>query len=312
MILKASMYDTYDRCTRRFAFESTHEPKSISALGLLYAAINGSMTASDPVQGAKDAISNLTSRLDMTATEISSLSQIRHVEAVSEVMALALREKFGRAKTPEDVPFDEHVWKSSLVEIKGELHRIILASHMDDDSLRSYAHAWQTIGELAVMERPITLTIVIVGAQRGGRRYSAWSKGFVHPIQKNLRFAPRKRDDGFTKQWTTVWREQSNFAAQVWLDQMRNDDVLEELILSRRIVYRGNDNRMIEARKEMLTIADQMAEASAEAPMRRSSCDELGRGPCPFSACCYSPKPIQIAQMDHLFRERETPQSKPK
>lgn len=303
MILTAHHFDLFDRCERRYAFERTHEPRTISALRLLYAAVEASLTASDPRQGAKDAILEATSRLEVAAGDLSPISAARHVECMAEVIALALREKLGRGIKPDIVALGSHEWRSNLIELRGGLHRIVLTSHMDDDSLRSFAHAWQTVGELAAMERPITLTVVIVGAQRGGRRHSAWSKGFVHPIQKNLRFAPRKRDDGFTRQWTTVWREQSDFDAQVWLDKMRDDEVLAELIVSRRIQYKADDARMIQAKRDMLILADRMESATVDAPMRRSSCDSVF-GACPQQALCYSSTPVTPDDLPHLYRQK--------
>ena len=305
--MNAQDFDTFDRCPRRFAFEREYEPSTISALGLLYAAVEGSMTAVDPIQGAKDAIMERTARLDISAGELSPISVVRHVEATAEVIALALREKLGRAKRVEDVALGNYSWQSNLFDCKG-LHRIVLASHMDDDTLRSFAHSWGTIGELAALERPITLTIVLVGAQRGGRRHSHWSKGFQHPVQRSaLRFAARSKDDGFTKGWKQIWREQTDIKAETWLNRMESDEVLSDLIVSRKIQYNAEDARMIQARKDMLTITESMQEASTEAPMRRSSCDELGRGPCPWQSVCYSPQTVSPAEMPHLFRARETP-----
>lgn len=305
MILDAQKFDTMDRCPRRYAFEREYETRSISPLGLLYAAIEGSLTAPDAVQGAIDAIMERTQRLDVNAGDLSPLSAVKHIESMAEVIAMALRSNLGRATRPKPVKLGEHEWHSNLFECKGELHRIILASHMDDDSLRSYAHSWQTVGELAALERPITLTVVLIGSQRGGRRHSAWSKGFLHPIQRNLRFAPRKKDSGFTENWKQVWREQSNVNATVWLDQMRNDGVLDELITIRKIQYRGDDERMIQARKDMVTIAGSMEDFRPDSPMRRSSCDEIGRGACPFQSACYSPTVANPSHFPHLYLERQ-------
>ena len=41
MILSAPRYDVFDRCPRRYALERTHEPRSISPLGLMYAGVEG-------------------------------------------------------------------------------------------------------------------------------------------------------------------------------------------------------------------------------------------------------------------------------
>jgi hypothetical protein len=303
MILTAQLLDTFDRGgPRRFAFEREYEPLSISPLGLLYAAVEGSLVAGDPVQGAKDAILERTQRLEVSAGDLSSLSAVRHVESMAEVIALALRAKLGRASMPARGTLGEHEWKSNLFECRGEHHRIILVSHLDDDSLRSFAHSWGTIGELAALEKPITLTVVLIGSQRGGRRHSPWAKGFLHPVQKALRFAPRKKDDGFTQNWKTCWREQTEIKAETWLDRMRTDEMLEELIVSRKIQYRGDDERMRQAKSDILSLAEEMKHASGDAPMRRSACDEIGRGPCPFQAVCYSPTPATPEDFPGLYR----------
>lgn len=298
MILSAESLDVFDRCPRRYAFERQYESRVITPLGLLYAAVEGSLTASDPVQGAKDAIASITAQKHVDAGELSPLSAMKHVEATAEVVALALRERMGFCVRPEVKD-----WQSNLFECKGELHRIILCSHLDDDSLRSFAHSWKTIGELAALKRSITLTVVIVGAQRGGRRHSAWSKGYQHPVQKSLRFAPRKRDNGFTGNWTQVWREQTNYTPEVWLSQMASDEVLQELISSRRIQYNGDDARMVQVGRDLIQIAPMMEGDTdpMSIPMRRSSCDDVVRGACPWQACCYSPTPVGPEAFPHLL-----------
>jgi hypothetical protein len=240
----------------------------------------------------------------VNAGDLSSLSAVRHVESMAEVIGLALRAKLGRASMVPRARLGEHEWQSNLFECRGDLHRIILCSHIDDDSLRSFAHSWGTIGELAALERSITLTAVIIGAQRGGRRHSPWAKGFLHPVQKSLRFAPRKKDDGFTANWKTCWREQTEIKAETWVERMKTDEVLEELIVSRRIQYKGDDARMVQARKDILSLAELQVRARTSDPMRRSSCDEIGRGPCPWQAVDYSPTPVTPADLPHLYRLR--------
>ena len=307
MILSAQIFDTFDRCERRSAFEQEYEVVTISPLGLLYKAVEESLVAVNPLEGIGFAINQACSRYDVNSGELSPLSAVRHVESMAEVIGLALREKFGQAQRIPNFRIGEHEWQSNLFEIRGELHRLVLASHLDDDSLRSYAHSWQTIGELAVVERPVNLTIVIIGHQRGGRRHSHWAKGFQHPVQKSIRFSPRKRDDGFTGNWKTFWREQSNIGPDTWLNQMRNDGVLGELIVSRRVAYRADDARMAQAKADMLALAERIPLASQESPMRRSSCDELGRGACPWQPVCYSSETVQVSALPRLYRIREMP-----
>ena len=309
MILTAQLFDIFDRCERRFAFEREYEPRTISLTGLLYAAVEGSLTAPDPCQGVKDAIAERTQRLDVSAGDLSPISAVRHVESMAEVIALALREKFGSARRADDAKLGEHVWRSNLFICRGRPHRFVLTSHLDDDSLRSYGHGWQTIGEMAALETSIMLTAIIIGAQRSGRRHSPWAKGFLHPVQKQLRIGRRKaaQNDGFTSGWKEIWREQSDIKADTWLERMQADEMMGDLIVSRKLQYRGEDERMKQARREMFTLADEMGRATVEAPMRRSSCDEIGRGACPWQAVDYSAIPLSPDDLPHLYRRRETP-----
>lgn len=305
MILDAHLYDVFDRCPRRYQFEREWQATSISPLGLLYCGVEASLLAPDPVEGARAAIVAKTQDYDVNAGDLSPLSAVRHVTAMAEVIALALHQRFGCATHLDPVPRGEHQWRSRLFEMKGELHRVILASYMDDDTLRSYAHSWGTVGELAALERPLSLTLVIIGTQRNGRRHSHWARAYQHPIQKSaLRFASRKRDDGFTQAWKTVWREQTEITAQTWLDRMQSDDVLGQLVVSRRVQYKGDDARMQQARRELVQIAPAMAERvdPMSLPMRRSSCDELGKGACALQPVCYSPPGAGPDDFPGLYR----------
>lgn len=206
MILSASRYDVHDRCPRRYALERTHEPRSISGLGLMYAGVEGGVVAPDPGEGAKDAVRAVTVVKDVDAGPLAAISAVRHVGLMAEVIALALRRKLGPMARIAPVPMGKHQWHSGLFETRSAiLHRFVLVSHIDDDVLRGFAHSWGTVGELAALGRDVTLTFIAIGAQRGGRRHGAWSKCFQHPIQKTmLRFGRRKGSNGFTDGWKDI------------------------------------------------------------------------------------------------------------
>jgi hypothetical protein len=181
MILTAAQYDTFDRCSRRLGLEKTHEPRSISPLALLYAGIEGGLLEGKPL----DAIRAITAHKDVTTTDLAAMSVVRHVGFLAEVISLALRRKLGECSRLPAVKLGAHEWHSNLYETAKGLHRIVLVSYLDDDALRSFAHGWGTVGELAALQRDITLTAVVIGASRGGRRHSHWSKCFQHPVQKS-------------------------------------------------------------------------------------------------------------------------------
>lgn len=296
MTLSADKLDTYDRCERRFAFDRIYETKLISPLGLLYRAVEEAVVSDDPEQAAKDATMRVGSTHDLILTEISNFFTIRHVGFLAGIIAVALRERIGPLIRVESTPD----WESALFEAEsGKRHRIELVSHFDDDRLRAAAHSWRVIGELAALETPLTLTAVVIGPQRAGRRHSEWTKGLTHPVNRALRFAARRKSSGLGEGWGKVWREQTDIPTARWLTQMKQDGVLENLIVSREIGYREQDNRMVAAKREMGEIAYSMEFASVKSPMRRTSCDEFGG--CPFAPCCYSPNGQKPEDFVHLY-----------
>ncbi len=308
MILTSRLFDTFDRCPRRYALERTHEPRSISGLGLMYAGVEGGVVAPDPGEGAKDAVRAVTAVKDVDAGPLAAISAVRHVGLMAEVIALALRRKLGPMARLDPVPMGKHQWHSGLFETRSAiLHRFVLVSHIDDDVLRGFAHSWGTVGELAALGRDVTLTFIAIGAQRGGRRHGAWSKCFQHPVQKTmLRFGRRKGSNGFTDGWKDIWREQTDIAAARWLDQMQADDVLTDLIQSRTVPYRKDDARIAQAKSDMFTILPAMESASVDSPMRRSSCDDPIKGACVWQALCWSPSEVEVEDLGHLYRERSS------
>ena len=301
-MISALALDTMDRCQRRFALERTHETRTITTMGLLYAGVEGGITGS-----ALDAIRSITAIKDVEAGQLAAISAVRHVGFMAEVVSLALTRRFGKFKRLEPVAFGKHQWQSNLFESKHGLHRILLMSSLDDDALRGYAHSWGTVGELVALRKDIILTAVVVGAQRAGRRHSHWTKCFQHPVQKSaLRFARRKsgKESGFTEGWREVWREATDIGASTWVDRMESDAVLDDLIRTHRIPYKADDHRLVLAKRDMLKILPQMESASADSPMRRSSCDSVF-GACPWSALCWSPTEVDLSDLAHLYRAKE-------
>ncbi len=309
MLLSALLLDTFDRCPRRYALEQQYQPRVLSPLALLYAGVEGGLLADDPCEGARDAVRALAATRDIDSPHLAAISCVRHVGLMAEVIALELRHRLGLLHRLAPMPWHGHEWQSALFEDKkGQLHRVILVAHVDDDVLRGFAHAWGTVGEMAVLERDLNLIFVAIGAQRQGRRHSHWTKGFRHPVQRSaLRFAARKKANGFTSGWMPVWRDQTDIPAGVWLKQMHADDVLGDMVQWRRISYRPDDQRIERAKDDILALLPSLAQASPSSPMRRSSCDDPIRGACVFQAVCWTP--AEAEELVHLYSRKDGPPS---
>ena len=309
MIISAEKLWTLDACELRAFYEQRYEPKSITPLRMLYQAVEAGISDSDPEQAAKDECMRIASSKDLQVEHLNRFMTIRHIGYLGGIISLALQSRLGILRKVSSVELDGFTWESGLFETReGVRHRIELVSHLDDDRLRASAHSWRVVGELAALETPLTLTCVVIGAQRGGRRHSEWSKGLLHPHHHGLRFSRRnKKTAGFSDNWEKVWREhRSEISTEKWLESMSADGVLDDLIISREIPYK-EDSRIEKAKRDMLIAT--RAKVSENSPMRRSSCDDFGG--CPYGFSCWSATPKTPGGLPHLYSIRDMPDAKP-
>lgn len=307
MILNAETLVTLDSCQLRCAYEQKYVPKSITPLRMLYAALEAGLLDTEPEQSAKDECMRLASTRELQVEHLNAFISIRHIGFLAGIIAVALRDKLGILTRVPMRETDDFVWESGLYQSQEGLHRIELVSHLDDDRLRSTAHSWRVVGELVALEAPLTLTAVVIGAQRGGRRHSEWAKGLLHPINKGLRFARKnQKNSGFGDTWEKVWREhRSEINTERWLQGMKDDGMLEDLIISREIPYNPDDNRMALAKRDMRMATFAVEGVSESSPMSRGACDDWGG--CPFAFACWSPTPKTPSDLPHLYSLLGTP-----
>jgi len=301
MILNAEILDTFDRCPRKLAFSQKWEPRAISPLGLLYTAIESALISPDPEQSAKDETLRIAKSREIS-TDQNAFTVTRHIGFLAAILVTVLQSRLGQLTR---VPATEE-WESNLFSTpSGDRHKILLVSALDDDRLRAAAHSWAVIGELVALQSPLTLTAVVIGSQRAGKRHCAWAKGYIHPkFATKLRFRERgAKEDGFGNGWLTIWREQrGEISTEKWISTMAEDGVLDSLIISRTIPFNAEDNRMKIARRDMLEIGEKIKSAREDAPMKRCSCDSVGHGACVWQSVCWSPTETSPDQLPQLYR----------
>lgn len=312
MILSAQKLDAFDSCERKFAYLQRYEPRMISPLRMLYASLEAAIVDPDPEEAAKAECMKIASKKELILTDINKFMSIRHTGYLAGIIAVALRERMGILHRVPNGFLADMEWESGLFETEsGIRHRIELVSHFDDDRLRAVAHSWRVVGELAALGEGLTLTAVVIGAHRGGRRHSEWTRGLQHPQNKVLRFARRNKSRvGFDDTWVKVWREhQTEISTEKWLASMKQDDVLDPLIMSREIPF-VDDHRMVQARRDMEIATYAFDAATERSPMRRSSCDDWGG--CQFGHVCWSPKAASPSDFPELYSILvDTPRAKP-
>jgi len=311
-VLSAYDLDCFDRCEKRFAFEKDWVPQIISPISLLYRSLEAALSSTNPEETAKSTALKIAGKMDLKTTALEPYAVATHVGWLAGILATFLRAKLGiLMPAPVTMSSNGIEWQPMTFEDSSGLrHRFVLVDHWDDDRLTSEAHSWLTIGELAASGRPLTLHALVIGASRQGRRHSPWTKGYLHPANRQLRFGRRRKggkQSGLSGEWVETWRESyPQCSTQEWLRVMQEDGVLSELVVSRPVKMNSTDIRLLAAQSEMAVIRASMESADVSAPMRRSSCDEVGRGPCPFQPICYSPVATSPAELPHLYRNRSS------
>jgi hypothetical protein len=272
MITPADL-DCFDRCPRRYAFERDWQPKFITPTGFLHATLEAALSSDDPEQAARDKALDIAQNREID-TAANRFMLVRHTGYRAGILGVALK--------GHDLVFP--------------------VSYLSEDTLRTLAHSWRVLGALLERKDRVRVTAVAVGVFRDGRRHSAWTRGYAHPVSHQLRFRKKK---GEFKDWPEVWRDQSLTPTEDWIRQMKADDVMEELVASTVILYDPKDARIQQAICDSEVLRESMNTIEQTHPMRRSSCDDPIRGACPFQACCWSSKPTSLADFPHLYQDKQ-------
>lgn len=173
------------------------------------------------------------------------------------------------------------------------LRRIVLVSNWSDSRHYSECRSWYSLGEMAHYDLPMQLVVFVIGQQRNGKRSSPWTQGFLHPMNKQLRFRKKSRSTSevFNDKWNKVYREDHDeISRETWLDSMLRDDVLAEVCFRVDIPLLDHPHRLRirQTTERKLSALHAMKE---KPDIQYSTCDFPV--PCVFKRCC------------HVFPERE-------
>ena len=75
------------------------------------------------------------------------------------------------------------------------------------------------------------IAVCMIGAHKDGRYHSPWTKGFLHPVSKKLRFRRKNgKGEGFKDSWISIFREdRDEIDTKTWLESMLSDGVLSDV-----------------------------------------------------------------------------------
>jgi hypothetical protein len=208
-----------------------------------------------------------------------------HHAALSDLLVSTIR-KPGDASwlTPPNV----QGWTSDcfLSPDGNSLRRIVLVSGWSDERHYAECRSWYSLGEMARYELPMQLVVFVIGQQRNGKRSSPWTQGFLHPMNKQLRFRKKSRSTSevFNDKWEKVYREDHDeIARETWLESMLRDDVLAEVCF-RVDIPLPEPRHLLQVRQTMERKLNALREMKEKPDIQFSTCD---RPPCEFKRCCH-------------------------
>lgn len=276
----------HDRCSRFAFLGKTWERNRVSPLFALYAAIEDGLTyegEEDPGQFAGDCFMTTCAERGLNVTISDLYGSGLHHASLADMLTFVLRSGAPWAR-PETAEVGGLVWEPScfMDTSRERLRRIVLVDRWASDREYEESLSWRSLGEVCAYGLPMIQTIVIIGQSREGRRHGPWSKAWLHPVNSALRM--RKRSGkGFDGQWKPIWREETEFSREKWLDAMTSDGVLQDALFEVEVPVppekvRSNIRQLAE--KKMAEI-----EATTVPPdPRLSVC--FSPTACEFSECC--------------------------
>jgi len=212
---------------------------------------------------------------------------ILHHACLADILTTAVRKQDTPAWV---VPEKVNDWTSGafLSPDGSNLRRCVLASSWSDARHYSECRSWMTLGEIAMYELPMQLVVLIIGQQRDGRRHGAWTTGYRHPKNHELRFRKRQHSNTqeFNEKWERIVREEhAEITREEWLEKMLADDVLPNVCFKEDIEV--PPPRQIARIKELAVRKLERLLNLKEIPeMNLSSCDFPV--PCPFKKLCWA------------------------
>lgn len=276
----------HDRCPRLAHWGMRWQAQNIDASEALALAVDEGVMCegNDPGQFAGDTIMTIASerRLNVPGSQYDCAL---HLASLADLITTALRTGTPAWARPAARTWQTLIWESSAFIERGiRLRRVVLVDRWSEERKLHELHSWRTLGEQAVYELPMTLTVIVHGQRRVGRYHTPWSQGWLHPLSKELRIKKRS-GERFQGNWRECWREQhGEIDRDRWLEMMHKDKVMPEVMFNVDAPV-PPDKLLVPVR----TLAQDKMQAlveSARTPRPTiSACDWPRK--CKFHACCW-------------------------
>jgi len=279
----AVLLSTDDRCQRASYLSQQWELHIKSPMAALYQAIEAGLQSSSEDAGvaAGDELMTIAVQRGLDTDQSDLLGHATHLASISDMVTWLLRPEKAWQR-PADIQLGDITWKSSaFMHGNNGLRRVILVDHWSAERELAESLSWRTMGESAVHDMPMTEYVVVIGPQRDGRRHGPLSKGYVHPVNGDLRL--RKRDgESFGPTWGRAFRENAGFSREEWLEVLIEDGCLTDCILTVEVPVPEHAPEIRELAQKKL----QRIQNTVELPEPQLSQCFSPIHPCQFKSCC--------------------------
>lgn len=199
----------------------------------------------------------------------------------------------GEVRQPDPVEIGALPWSHICLENDNYLRRVVTVDHWTEDRLRSEVRSWYCLGEICMAEKPMEMTVLVIGHLRADKRHSPWCKGLIYPghFGKIPRFKKKHGvREGFSEKWIEIWRhDHDEISRSDWLKGMAQDDVFKDFAMTFRIEV-PSEEQIAMVRETARVKAEAIADIKDVPPMTFSSCYWPVR--CGFSRMCWDGVPL--------------------
>ena len=289
--LTSEKLTTWDWCPRRALWTDRYVLPRIGIVPALYKALDAGLTGADPEKAAENEFLSLAANPGLDIWGRDTFAVAMHHAKLVAIIAVAIRSAFAAPWTNWRV--EAHApevqgWSTALYGSgQGLPRRVVLVDRWSDDRRLAEVRSWRTLGECVVLNTPILLTAVTIGASKDGRRHSAWTKCYRHPKNRNYRFKRRTATEDFSATWAPVWRENTDIPTAEWLKKMQNDGCMGDVLDTITVQPPPRREAFV---KEIMRASEEMRNASGTPPMRLTGCSPVGYSACPFQDVCFGKK----------------------
>lgn len=297
MMLSSEKLATFELCPRRYVWQNRYGMLRVSLMGAIYRALDAGLRGDNPERAAENQMLSLAANpgLDVTGQDVYQVAM--HYAKLAGIISVALR---SASTAPWSAWPDEevgnpshglHGWRSACYDAGDGLpRRVVLVDRWSDDRKAQEMRGWRSLGETCALRKRLMLTAVTIGASHDKRRYSPWTRCYQHPRNRLFRFKRTTSTEDFGSTWTTLRREDSDVPTVKWLDRMRDDGCMGDLIHTETVPVPARWQAYVREMQRMAGEIERWEERLGETPpLRLAGC--YGFSPCVFLPVCHGSNP---------------------